>query len=305
MKKLRWLLETALFLSLSYPLALLPTMPADRLGRLLGRVAHRLMGRRRRIALDNVQQVMAHCPETQAWTEKGLTAEQIVGQVFANLGRSLMEVCRLYHGCGEALIQRVDIRGLEHYDTAKAKGKGVICITGHCGNWELMALSFGYLHGASSVVARKQDNPYLNRMLERVRGRYGNGIIYKKGALREMFVRFRRGETVGILIDQSVLPDEGVLIPFLGRTAWATTAPVALARKCGVPLVPFFMHREGERFVIEIEAEMALTPGDDDAAAQQDSLRLAKCLERYILNYPSEWYWIHNRWKRAGEPVGG
>lgn len=305
MKKMRWLLEAALFFVISFPLGMLPSRLGNCLGRFLGRLAWRLLGRRRRIALENVQQVINRVPAAQAWTDQGLDAETIVRQVFVNLGRSLMEVCRLYYGRGSELIRAVEIRGQEHFALAQAKGRGVAFITGHCGNWELGALTFGLFHGPLSEVARVQDNPYLNRVLEKVRGRFGNTVIYKQGALKKMLIRFRRGESVGILIDQSMLPHEGVLIPFLGRTAWATPAPVIMARKCGVPLVPAFIHREGERFVLQFEAEMPLTPGDDQTAILQDSIRLAGYIEQYILKYPTEWYWIHNRWKRAGEPVGG
>jgi len=92
----------------------------------------------------------------------------------------LIETCQLYHGNGSRIFGAIDIRGLEHFDQARLRRKGIMMVSGHCGNWELMALSLPHLLKAPATgIARRQNNPYLNTMIERLRMRYNSRIIYK------------------------------------------------------------------------------------------------------------------------------
>ena len=299
-KKLVWHLETVLFILLSYSFAMVPRRMALSLGSQLGRLAFRLMKRRRKIAIDNIAASLPFLQAQEGWNPDCGTPEELARRTFENLGRSLAEDFRLYHGRGKEIIDAVQFRGLEHYERALARNKGVAFITGHCGNWELMALSFGArIHGLS-VVARRQDNGYLNNVLEKIRSRYGNKVIYKSGALRAMIAEFRANRIVGMLIDQAVVPSEGVLVDFLGRSSWTTKLPTIISRKTAVPLIPILIHREGDGHVITLYPEMhpdAEKDGDDGARA--DMAILSGVIEDYIVRHPDEWYWIHKRWKRA------
>lgn len=304
LKEIRWHLETALFLAVSFAMALLPTPVALAAGRWLGRVFYVLVSKRREIAINNIAECLPFLENQPGWP--GGTPESIALETFENLGRCVAEVCKIYHGRGRALIDAVEFRGLEHYHQAMAKGKGVAFITAHCGNWELMALSFGVRHHGVSVVARRQDNPHLNAVTERIRKGYGNGVIYRNGALRAMFAAFKRREIVGILIDQAVHPDEGVLIDFLGRPAWTSKLPALIARKSGAPLIPIFIHREGDRQIVTLQPEYTPSQASDpEVCAAEDAAGLAHYLEQYVIEHPSQWYWIHKRWKRAPAPEAG
>jgi KDO2-lipid IV(A) lauroyltransferase len=154
------------------------------------------------------------------------------------------------------------------------------------------------------VLARPLDNQQLNRVTERIRKTYGNGVIYKAGALRAMFAAFKRQEIVGMLIDQAVSPDNGVLIDFLGRPAWASRLPALIARKSGAPMVPAFIHREGDAQIVTFYPEYLPSQADDpEVCAAEDAQGLARYLEDYVVKHPAQWYWIHKRWKRA--PASG
>jgi Kdo2-lipid IVA lauroyltransferase/acyltransferase len=302
LKEIRWYLETALFLVVSFAFALLPLRLALCAGRWVGRLFYLLVPRRRKVAIENIAASLPFLERQQGWG--GGSAECIARATFENLGRCVAEICKIYHGRGGALIDSVEFRGLEHYRAAAAKGKGVAFITAHSGNWELLALSFGVRCHELSVVARRQDNRHLNAVIERVRKGYGNGVIYKSGALRSMFAAFKRQEIVGMLIDQAVHPDEGVLIDFLGRPAWATKLPALIARKSGAPMVPAFIHREGEKQVVTMSPEfLPSDAADPELRAAEDAAGLARYLERYVVEHPAQWYWIHRRWKRAPAPA--
>lgn len=300
MKQVVWLLQVVVLYGFTWLVALIPETFADRLGGRVGLVMYRLLGSRRRIAEQNIASTLDYLRSQPEWNCDLTTAEEIAREVFYNLGRSLVETCRLYHGKGAALIDRIEVRGREHYEAARAKGTGLIFLTGHCGNWELVALAYARLFNSQmSVVARRQNNPYLNRMVERMRMRYDNRVIYKDNALRNMIAVIRQKGVVGLLVDQAVLPEEGCLIRFLGRPAWASRAPVLLARKTGVAVVPAFIHREGDRHVIELQPALEFSPAADDDAMVADVQRYSSVIERFIVAHPTDWYWVHRRWKRT------
>lgn len=298
LKEIRWYLELALFLALSLVIAWLPGRSADRVGRWLGRLFFFILKKRRQIAIDNIENALPYLEGQPGWVRRA--SRDLARETFENLGRSLVEDCKIYHGRGRRLIDLVEFRNLENFERARAKGKGVAFITAHCGNWDLLALAFGARVHEISVVARRQDNPHLNAVLERIRKAYGNRIMYKNTALRAMLAAFKRQGIVGMLIDQAVAADEGVLIDFLGRPAWATRLPAYISRRSGTPMIPAFIHREGDLQVVDFQPELPPSDSaDPDLAAAEEVRALNRCIERYIVEHPTEWYWIHKRWKNV------
>jgi KDO2-lipid IV(A) lauroyltransferase len=153
-----------------------------------------------------------------------------------------------------------------------------------------------------TIVARKQDNPYLNRFIEKTREKYGNNTIYKEGALKKILSSLKKGELIGILMDQSVIRSEGFVVPFLGKNAYAMKTPAILARKTGTPVVPAFIRRTRDGHLIEIGEEIPLAvSGDSEAALLLDTINFLRPTEDFIRQYPADWFWIHRRWKRIKE----
>jgi KDO2-lipid IV(A) lauroyltransferase len=304
MKRITWALQAALFYLFTLMISSIPASLVPCFGRLAGQFLFHLLSGRRRVAIDNIRQALPCMQQSPEWTCALHTPEEIARNTFINMGISLVETCRLYHGKGDNLIDGIEIRGREHYEAAKARGKGLVFLTGHCGNWELGALAFSHkINAPVSVVARRQNNPYLNTMVEKMRIQYQNRIIYKDNALRNMISVIRKEGIVGLLLDQAVFPEEGALISFLGRTAWASKVPVVLARKTGVVVLPIFTHREGEKHVITINPPCVFEGTDTDEGMAADVKRYSEYIERSIIAHPTDWYWVHRRWKRAGEAV--
>ena len=302
MKRIVWALQAVVFYCLTLVAALLPASITYRLGALAGLLIPCLVPKRRAIAIDNISRALPFMKAHPLWDSPCEDAGELARETFKNLGRSLMEVCRLYHGRGEDVIANIELRGREHYETARAKGKGVIFLTGHCGNWELLALAFSSLFGEGvSVVARRQNNPFLNRMVERMRMSYDSRVIYKQGALKGILSALKKGELVGILADQAVFSEDGALIDVMGRKAWASKAPVVIAQKSGAPLIPIFIHREGERQVITFYPEHRFSGDMSDEAIKKETQALSRYVENFVVAHPTQWYWVHRRWKRAGE----
>jgi Kdo2-lipid IVA lauroyltransferase/acyltransferase len=298
LKETRWYLETAVFLAFSWAIAWLPGRSAGNIGKWLGRLFFHLLKERRLVAISNIEASLPYLERQPGWVRRDAT--ELARETFENLGRSVVEDCKVYHGRGRKLIDAVQFRGLEHFEQAQQKGKGVAFITAHCGNWDLLALAFGARVHEIAVVARRQDNPHLNTVLERIRKAYGNKVFYKSTALRTMLASFKKQGIVGMLIDQAVGADEGILVEFLGRPAWATKLPAYIARKSGTPMVPVFIHREGEAQVITFYPELVLSGAPEaDTAAAEDVAALNGYIERYVIAHPTQWYWIHKRWKNV------
>lgn len=304
MKTIFWMTQAALFYLLTLGGALVPATLAPRAGALAGLLMARLLPSRRAIAVENIRQALPSLIRHPLWAISDCSPEKLADETFENLGRSLMEVCRLYHGRGNGIINQIELRGREHYEAALAREKGIIFLTGHCGNWELLALAFSNLFSQSAgIIARRQDNPYLNGMVERMRGAYNSTVIYKQGALRGSLSALRKGKLIGILADQAVLPAEGVLIEVLGRTAWASKAPALIAMKSGAPLIPTFIHREGNRQVITFHPSHTFGNDLSEEGLRRETQALSRYVEDYVAAHPTQWYWVHRRWKRAGEHV--
>lgn len=303
MKRLIWLAQAALFYLFTLAAAVIPLAALRPAGSAVGRLIACLLPKRRRIAIDNIRQALPFMKRHPDWTCSLETPEEIADEMFRHLGQSLLETCRLYHGRGEAILGNVEIRGFEHYERARQRHQGLIFVTGHCGNWELVALVYSHAyHETMAVVARRQNNPYLNAMVERMRLQYNNRIIYKQGALRPILGVLKGDGVIGILADQAVFPEDGSLIDVLGRKAWASKAPVIIGRKTGAALIPAFIHREGGKNVITIHPEFELGSDTSEEGIQRDVQALSRYVESFTVAHPADWYWVHRRWKRAGEP---
>ncbi len=287
--------QFVVFYLITLPIALMPQGLSSAFGRFLGMSAYYLWSERRRVGIENVKRVK------EAGFLPDVRPEEVVKGCFQNLGISLIELIKLYHGRGRRLIKGVRVDGLENLQRALRKERGVLLITGHCGNWELMALFASKMGLNMRVVARRQNSAFLNRVLESARRRYGNEVIYKEGAIKQIIKTLKSGGIVGLLIDQSVVPSEGVVVDFLGSPAWSMKAPVLIARKTGSPVVPAFIHRNRDGHVIEIHPEVeALEHIESDVASAVALLN--SYVERYVMEHPSEWLWIHRRWKRRELP---
>lgn len=302
MKRLIWLFQVVIFFLIAIPLAILPYKISLKVGEILGLLIYYLWSGRRKIALKNIEECILNKGLFYSGDFKGIIKES-----FKNMGKTFVEIIKIFFGFSNAILNSVEISGEEYFKKAKLKGKGVLFITGHCGNWELMAIICSLKIEQINVVARPIDNPYINRILERVRKKFGNKVIYKRGALRDIINALRRNESVGILMDQAVVSNEGYVIEFLGRGAWTTKMPALIARKTETPVLPVFINRvNGDRHIVKIYPEINLSNSQDkEVALVEDTKNFSRYIEDYIKEHPSEWLWIHRRWKRVNRYCPG
>jgi KDO2-lipid IV(A) lauroyltransferase len=276
----------------------LPRRAVLALGRGLGRLWGALDGRHRRIAADNLRRAF---PE---WDEARV--ERTARGVYAHFGAMLLDILWMEGRQSEVLLGLADVEGVEHLRAMLASGRGVVCPTGHFGNWELQGVASSLLVGPFAVIARPLDNPALDRRLVEFRTSTGNSVIYKQRALAQVMKAIRDGGIVAILIDQNVQERDGIFVRFFGRPASTTTVAAALALKTGCAIVPVRcpLGPDGRyRMVYGPPVEWTGTGRrEEDIAALTQ--HLTSIIEGWVRETPEQWLWIHRRWKTQPAPRG-
>jgi KDO2-lipid IV(A) lauroyltransferase len=151
------------------------------------------------------------------------------------------------------------------------------------------------------VLARPLDNRLLHDLLEEVRGRTGNAVIYRRGAVRRVLRALAANQAVAVLIDQHIQTADAVYVDFFNRPAATTSALAALALRTGAPVIPVFaLPLPGGRF--RMVYEHAVDPPNADApdALRDFTQRCTDVLEMYVRRYPGLWLWMHRRWRDEG-----
>jgi KDO2-lipid IV(A) lauroyltransferase len=184
--------------------------------------------------------------------------------------------------------------------------RGVIFVTGHFGNWEVVGYTMATLGFAGYAVARPLDNPYLNRYVLGVRQRNGLTILDKAGASAQMDDILARGDYVSFIADQDA-GRRGLFVDFFGRQASTFKSIALMAMSHEVPVVVGFGRRIGEDFTFEIGIERVIEPEEwahRDDAMQWITQQYTSALERIVRRSPEQYLWAHRRWKHRpkGEP---
>jgi KDO2-lipid IV(A) lauroyltransferase len=229
----------------------------------------------------------------------------IVRAMWDNLGRVMAEYAHLDKLHMDGPDPRIQIDGLDVLDAAISRGKGILLVSGHFANWEIMpfgARDYGITGG---VVVRPANNPYVNRWLENARIRNGMAEQIPKGApgTRRIFSLLRKGEAALLLVDQRA--SEGITIPFFGREAFTTPAPAALALKLGAVVVPASNTRVGgARFRMTVHPPIEPpNTGDPDRDLVEFTAAMTRFVEARVRERPHEWLWIHKRWVQVDAPM--
>ena len=269
-------------------------------GALLGLAALALSRQSRRHVRHNLE--LAYPDQSDSWRD-GLAR-----RTARHSGMLLGEVAWLWSVRPEPLLARTRFEGLEHLQGSLAADRGVVLITGHCGNWEWMNLALGAAGVPMSVAARQVDDPRIDALVARLRGRFGGrNEVRGEVAGRRLVAALRRGRVAGLLIDQDI-DAPGAFVPFFGQPAWTPTGAAALALRLGVPIVTGFASRL-EDGTMRVAFDPPIATGEagnpDEAAARLTATCTAR-IEAQIRAWPEQWVWVHRRWRRApraDEPI--
>ena len=272
-------------------IGMIPLPLAGALARAGGALWFRLDHKHRSIAIQNL---------TRAFGEEKTPDEirQLAFQSFCNILHIPFEIGWSLWQPLDDLYRRVEVRGLPNIRSALAKGKGVLVLAAHIGNWELLPSVATFAGFPADVIYRPLDFPPLDAFFARLRTRFGTGVIPNAHAMRRILRQLKNGHVVAMLMDQNVDWYEGVFVDFFNHSACTNKGFALLAMKTRAPVVPSFMLRKNGRFIIEFlpEVEGART-GDRTSDIETNTLRYNQAIEAVIRRYPDQWFWVHQRWK--------
>ncbi len=295
--RMRKHLEYFLFLIVRRLVLLLPLRSAQLLGASVGTVAYRCASSRRAVTLDN----LAHAFPDKSKAELA----QIARGAFRNYGIALFEFLWFPNLTENSLRDLVHCENLHLINDAYARKKGLIVLSGHFGNWELIALATAKLSGHPyAIIVQTQSNGLVDNVINQHRCVMGNKVVPMGISIREIISTLRSGEVVAIAPDQSG-PMEGVFVNFFGRMAATHQGPAAFALKTGAPVVMGFLVRgkDGRYMCILEEISTAGLNPNTDEAVRELTQRHTALLEQYIRRYPDHWLWMHRRWKHVLENI--
>jgi len=264
---------------------------SQRVGRTIGAVAWRLSRRDRRRTLDHLALAYPEMPDSER--------RRLGRDCFRHHGTTLGECLHLFHRDCELVLSVVDIQGWEEIEKARREERPVLILTGHCGNWELLAAAINCRGLGMAVVARPLDEPHQQRMLAGLRQRFGTPTIARgsEGAARQLLVTLRRGGALGMLIDQDTKVD-GVWVPFFGRPAFTPVAAAKIALRQNTAVIPTFIERlPNGRHLATFQPALDLPDDPTEATA----LMTAR-IEEQVRRRPEQWVWMHRRWRRQPDP---
>jgi KDO2-lipid IV(A) lauroyltransferase len=272
-------------------LSLIPRSAGLILGDLLGRILFLVLKRRRNVVMDNLTRAFKHEKDR---AEIGILVEN----TFKNLGRIIFELAWSSRLSKEELQKHITVKGLENYQKALEKNRGVLLISAHFGNFEILAYAIAIFCSPVNIVVRHMSYRPLNPFVNGLRTRLGSRTIPAKRSMRKILRALKKGQSVGTLIDQSVDWYEGVFVDFFGRRACTNKGLALIALKTEAPVVPVFLVWQGTKFVMEFQPELPLIKtGDRTIDIESNTQQYTRAIEKFIRRYPDQWFWVHNRWK--------
>lgn len=269
----------------------LPVPVADFCSDSLGLLWYRIDKRHRTVTLDNLERAFG-----TDWSPG--QRERVAKQVFKNIAAILFEVAWSCRFNKADFLSHFTIKGLDHVRAAHGKGRGVIVVTCHMGNFEMLIPAIDETGYKGYAVYRPLDFQPLERLIRLIRQRFGVTMMPMRGASKKIEALLSEGGVMGTLFDQNVDWYKGVFVDFFGRPACTNNGLAKLALKTRSPVLPMYTVRKNRRFLIEFLPEIPLSvTGDPIKDIETNTQNFTAAVETMVRKYPDQYFWVHNRWK--------
>lgn len=285
-------------------LSILPRKLSVRTGIALAKLFYSLTGGRKDVALKNL---------TIAFPEKDEGQHlALLKASFANLGRVLGEFSQFQKMTREQLDGLVEFEferpefvnspERKHIDAEREKGRGMILVGPHLGNWEIGVFAYSAAREPLTYLARPLDNPKIEEFVARLRSRFGNRSINKTNSVSAAFEILRSGGILGALPDVNMHPKDGIFVPFFGVEACTTRGLAMLAMRTNALIMPMccVWDEAKRKYVVRYGSliEPAAAPvADRNAEIYRLTAAITAEMEAFIRLAPDQWIWTHKRWK--------
>jgi KDO2-lipid IV(A) lauroyltransferase len=231
---------------------------------------------------------------------------RILRGMYRHLGLSLAEFLRISTWTAEKVAERITFDRFDRLRDAISGGRGVVVITAHFGNWDLLQCVAARIGVPLHVVTRELKGRRTNRAWMQMRAAMGVRLHAATGSANDLLRALRSGEVVAFVIDQHMPEKLGVPVPFFGRLASTIDAPAVLAARTGAPVHPAFLFREGfERHRLWIGPAIPLAAGRRREGVTASTALFTRALEDAVRERPEQWIWVHRRWKSTDRVLAG
>jgi len=276
----------------------LPRKVSMKIGAVLGALIFRFLPEERRKTIDNL---------TIAYSSEKSDAEirAMAREVWVNLGKSGVEFAiKMGQEDPERFFRDLEVRGNEYLQEAYRKGRGILGLISHMGCWEGTAMGLPMLGIPAYAIGKRLGNEKLNDLLFESRGKKGVPTLARGSSYKTILRVLSENNLIGILIDQDT-DVRGVFVDFYGKPAHTPIGAAMLAMDSGAPVLPMFYLKKPDdtyEFIIEKEIPLVMT-GNRRQDMEENTRRFHEVIERYIKQYPTQWVWMHNRWKTTPDMV--
>lgn len=271
-------------------LSWVPVSTSEKLAFGISKIWYKLDKFHRNIAISNL--------ETAFGDEKSrLEIEALAKQAFYNIANMAFVSSRSFQWNTAEIRKNIRIEGVKHIDSAQKKGKGVLLLTGHVGNWEMSLFITDLTPYCITGVYKKLKIPAVERYVLEKRQSRGGRMYALKEAVSGILYELDQGNLMGLLMDQNAR-GKGVFVDFFGKKASSNKGLAQLALSTGAPVVPYFVVKKDGGYVVEVLPEVKLiNTGDFEADTLSNTAQYNKIIEDFIRRYPDQWLWVHRRWK--------
>ena len=227
----------------------------------------------------------------------------IINRMYKNLGMNQVEILRLAGGAIDETNKRITVVGREIIDQALQRGKGVMILSAHFGNWDFLPMFAVKQNYPVTIISKEIKNKTINAMWMLTRKRFGVNIIPAHNSARDALRVLRRNELLGFIFDQNRPRDAGIFVDFFGRPACTSPGLAMLSAQAQTPVVPIFIHRTSDgNHVLQVFPMLEPPPDREVETVRKATQEYTKIIEDQIRQYPEQWIWLHRRWKTRPLP---
>jgi KDO2-lipid IV(A) lauroyltransferase len=275
--------------------AIVPYKMGVVIGGLTGRLAYYLLVRHKKKTIENLRLAFKGEMDEEE-------IENTATACFENLGISLFELLCIRWSGLKKIQKSITVEGEGYLREALKLGKGLILITAHIGNWELLGMLLAHMGYKLSVIAAPSKNIRLGEMTNAYRSRFNIETIIRgeHSSARKIIRSLRENRVLGILLDQDI-KSAGIYVDFFGKKAYTPSGITSLALRFDIPVLMIFIVRE-ERYrhrVIVIKPEGLRRGEDIKSDINHNTAIFTAIIESFIRKYPGQWVWMHDRWRRG------
>lgn len=278
---------------LSHGVNLIPFRLRFWLGKRLGDSFYFLIGFRKKVVLTNLKLALG-----SELSEESLSV--LCRKNYQHYGNLFFEFLQSVTWTGKDYLNCVKKEGWELLEEMARKKEPCILLTSHIGNWEYCIATAAATGLPLDVVVKEARSPFAERYLQWYRGRTGAGIFLESGTARDILKSFQQGRHVAFILDQFMGPPIGLPVKFFGKTAGTAAALALMTDKREIPVIPCYSFRDEKgklTIVIEKPIEYKNLPEDREERLYYKTQVFNDILESHVRKHPSQWLWLHRRWK--------